>query len=73
MAKGTRMKNFKAQLQETRVLVAECQNKMEQLELGTMRNQEAIFALDRRVENTMDGMEMRLEGSITRVREELGP
>ena len=66
------MKNFKAQLQQTGVVVAECQNKMEQLELGTTRNQEAILALDRRVENAMDGMEKRLEGSITQVRDELG-
>ena len=54
------------------MVVAKYQNKMEQLELGTTRNQEAILALDRRVEDAMDGMEMRLEGSITRVREELG-
>ena len=45
---------------------------MEQLELGTTRNQEAILVLDHRVESTMDGMEKRLEESITRVREELG-
>ena len=60
MAEGTRMKNFEAQLQQTRVVVAECQNKMEQLELGMTRNQEAILALDCRVESAMDGMERRL-------------
>ena len=51
MAKGTRMKNFEVRLQQTRVVIVECQNKMEQLELGTTRNQEEILALDCRVEN----------------------
>ena len=67
MVEGMRMKNFETQLQQTGVVVAECQNKMEQLELGTTRNQEAILALARLVESAMDGMERRLEESITRV------
>ena len=72
MAEGMRMKNFETQLQQTGVVVAECQGKMEQLELGTTKNQEAILVLDRQVKSAMDGMERRLEESITRVQEELG-
>lgn len=72
MAKGTRVKTFESQLQQTGVVINECQNKMEQLELGMTRNQEAILVLDRKVEDAMNGMERRLEGSITRVQDELG-
>lgn len=52
--------------------MTECQNRIDQLELGATQSHEAIIALDHQVESTMDGLEQRLEGSIARVRDELG-
>ena len=72
MTEGTRMKNLESQLQQASSATTDCQNRIDQLELGATCSHEAIWALDRQVESSMDGMEWRLEGSIARVRDELG-
>ena len=48
------------------------QNQIDQLELGATWNHEAIVAMDRKAESSMEGLERRLDGSIARVCEELG-
>lgn len=72
MAEGTRLKDMETRLQQLGAAVTEIQNQMGRTELEANRNHEAVIAMDRRMEDSMEGLERRIEGSIARVREELG-
>ena len=50
MVEGTRMKGLEAQVQQGRSLMADLQAKVDQLELGSDRNHEAIIAMDRKLD-----------------------
>ena len=63
------MRNFKAQLQQVSSTMAELQNRMGQMEVGEAQNQEAIRAMDSRMEGA--GMGQRLDGSVARLREDI--
>ena len=52
MAEGTCMKNFESQLQQFSFIVTDFQNRVDQLELGSERNHEAIIAMDCKRENS---------------------
>ena len=62
MADGTRMKNFETQLQHVNSTMSELQSRMGQVEARGTQNQEAIRAMDSRMEGALEGMGQRLEG-----------
>ncbi|XP_052203128.1 uncharacterized protein LOC127808594 [Diospyros lotus] len=62
MAEGTRMKDMETRLQQLGAAVTEIQNRMDRTELEANRNHEAVIAMDRRMEDSMEGLERRLEG-----------
>ena len=58
------MKALESQLHQLSVTMTDTQNWIEQLELGASQSYEAIVAMDRKLESSMEGLERRLEGSI---------
>jgi len=66
------MKGLETQLQQVSSSLVDFHNRIDHLELGATREHEAIVALDRKVESSMEGLERRLDSSIARVWEELG-
>jgi len=44
---------------------------VELLEIGSTRNLEAIMAMYKKMDNSMEGLERRLDGAISHIRDEV--
>ena len=56
------MKNFETQLQQISSTMSEFQNRINQLGIEGVRNHEAIMAMDRKLESSLEGMDRVWKG-----------
>ena len=66
------MKNLESQLQQFNSTILDLQARVELLEIRSSRNHEAIMAMDRKMDNSLEGLERRLDGAISQIKEEVG-
>ena len=59
-------------MQQVNSTILEFHNRIDQLEIGGVRNDEAIMAMDCKLESSLEGMKQRLEGSMASLREDMG-